>query len=125
MERLPEYDPRYVEGVELFNAGDYFLAHEVWEQLWRDCNNSSRRFYQSLIQAAVALYHHERANRTGAARLAQAGAAKALAYPTVYLGLAVAEFWFAVAQYLQESTVDRPTIVLQDLVDHSPGANHE
>ena len=28
------YDPRYLVGIVHFNRGDYFEAHEVWEDLW-------------------------------------------------------------------------------------------
>ena len=30
-------DTRYESGIELFNRGEYFDAHEVWEDLWMDC----------------------------------------------------------------------------------------
>jgi len=44
-------------------------GHEVWEELWLDCPAADRRFYQSLIQAAVALYHWGNGNLAGATRL--------------------------------------------------------
>src|SRR6266852_4710561 len=28
------YPPQYLEGIEHFNAGRYFDAHEVWEEIW-------------------------------------------------------------------------------------------
>ena len=30
------YDPRYLAGIVLFNRGDFFEAHEVWESLWME-----------------------------------------------------------------------------------------
>jgi hypothetical protein len=90
-------DPRYLAGVSCFNAGDFFEAHEVWEELWHDCEPGDRRFYQSLIQAAVALYHHGRSNRDGASRLLARGRAKSAGYPAVYRGLALGPFWEGVA----------------------------
>ena len=68
-------DPRYLAGIDLFNHGEYFDAHDVWEELWTDCPAADRRFYQSLIQAAVALYHWGRRNRAGAERLFASGRA--------------------------------------------------
>ena len=88
-------DPRYLEGVELFNRGEYFDAHEVWEDLWRDCPAAQRRFYQSLIQAAVALYHWGNGNLTGATRLFQSGRRYMEPYRPTYLGLGVEAFWAA------------------------------
>ncbi len=48
---------KYEHGADLFNRGEYFDAHEVWEELWMDCPAAERRFVQALIQAAVAVYH--------------------------------------------------------------------
>src|ERR1700722_534094 len=66
---MDSYDPRYLAGVLLFNAQDYFEAHEVWEDLWADSHGSERRFYQGLIQAAVGLCHFENGNLGGAIKL--------------------------------------------------------
>ena len=88
-------DADFRRGVALFNAGDYFAAHEVWEIPWRDGPAADHRFYQSLIQAAVALYHHGRGNRDGAMRLAARGRAKAVGYADRHNGVDLAEFWAA------------------------------
>ena len=32
-----DYNPRYLAGILLFNARDFFEAHDVWEELWADC----------------------------------------------------------------------------------------
>ena len=101
-------DPRYLAGVEHFNAGDYFAAHEVWEHLWRDCPAADRRFYHSLIQAAVAIYHAERDNRTGAERLRAAGREKATGYPVSYRGITVPDFWREVDTFIGATLDGRP-----------------
>jgi len=50
----------------LFNAGDYWLAHEALETLWRSIIRSdAAAVWQGLIQAAAALLHRERGNRHG------------------------------------------------------------
>lgn len=64
-----EYDDRYLVGILLFNQGDFFEAHEVWEKLWLDGTGPDRSFYQGLIQAAVALCHYCNGNIRGAAKL--------------------------------------------------------
>jgi hypothetical protein len=63
------YDERYLAGVILFNRGDFFEAHDVWEELWADSAGPERRFYQGLIQTAVALLHFGNGNLRGAAKL--------------------------------------------------------
>lgn len=44
----------FQRGLELFNAGAYYAAHEPWEDLWLR-NRSS--FLQGLIQVTAALHH--------------------------------------------------------------------
>lgn len=96
MEQRVEYDARYLTGIQHFNRGEYFDAHEVWEDLWNDCDPTDRRFYQSLIQAAVALYHWSRGNAAGAHRLFHSGRRYMEPYRPEHLGLDVESFWSAV-----------------------------
>jgi len=64
-----EHDPRYLEGIALFNECEFFEAHDVWEELWADYQGPSRKFYQGLIQAAVCLHHFGNGNIRGAKKL--------------------------------------------------------
>jgi hypothetical protein len=64
-----DYDQRYLQGIEYFNDCEFFEAHEVWEDLWTDFEGELRRFYQGLIQAAVALHHFGNGNTRGARKL--------------------------------------------------------
>lgn len=64
-----EYPELYLQGIEHFNDRDFFEAHEVWEELWTDDQGPSRRFFQGLIQAAVALHHFGNGNLRGARKL--------------------------------------------------------
>ncbi len=90
---MPEYDPRYLAGVVLFNAGDYFEAHEVWEDLWSESHGDERRFYQGLIQAAVGLCHFGNGNLGGAAKLYASARDYMGRCPARMLGLDVPAFW--------------------------------
>jgi uncharacterized protein len=64
-----EYDPLYLQGIEYFNECEFFEAHEVWEELWTEYRGELRRFYQGLIQAAVALHHFGNGNIRGAKKV--------------------------------------------------------
>ena len=86
------YDPLYLEGIEKFNACDYFEAHEVWEELWTDYRGDSRKFYQGLIQAAVALYHFGNGNIRGAKKLHTSVHGYLEPYAPQHLGLDVSAF---------------------------------
>jgi uncharacterized protein len=59
-------DKRLTEFIRLFNDQHFFEAHEVLEELWLECSGEQRRFYQGLIQCAVALAHAQRLNQRGA-----------------------------------------------------------
>jgi hypothetical protein len=63
----PEDRHRYLEHArELFNAGEFWLAHEALETVWRSIiNRDEARVMQGLIQACAALLHRERGNRHG------------------------------------------------------------
>jgi len=63
------YDPLYQQGIEYFNECEFFEAHEAWEELWTEYRGESRRFYQGLIQAAVALHHFGNENIRGAKKV--------------------------------------------------------
>jgi hypothetical protein len=52
-------------GVELYNAGCYWEAHEALEAVWRRARSPQRELWQGLIQAAAAMLHRERGNRHG------------------------------------------------------------
>src|SRR5947208_13764732 len=62
---------------DLFNSGEYWLAHEALETVWRsiirDGDDDVARVWQGLIQAAAALLHLERGNRHGVAAVGGAG----------------------------------------------------
>jgi len=91
------YDERYLAGIVCFNERDFFEAHEVWEEIWMDCTGPERRFYQALIQAAVALYHFGNGNLKGASKLYKSSRAYHEPYGSTYLGLDLNAFWTAMA----------------------------
>lgn len=90
------YDPLYLEGIEHFNVCDFFEAHEKWEDLWTEYRGPARRFYQGLIQAAVALHHFGNGNIRGAKKVYQSSLGYLADYPRFYLGLELETF---LAQY--------------------------
>jgi uncharacterized protein len=93
MDKAPEYDPRYLAGVVLFNRGDFFEAHEVWEDLWTVAPAPERTFYQGLIQAAVGLCHFCNGNLRGAVKLYHSSRDYMSRFGPHHLGLDSAAFW--------------------------------
>jgi uncharacterized protein len=62
-------DEAYKHGLELFNRGEFFDAHEVLEDVWRAAPAEEKKFLQGLIQVAVGLHHYSRGNVVGARSL--------------------------------------------------------
>lgn len=60
--------PLAVRGLELFNAGEFFEAHEALELAWRDERGPVRELYRGVLQIAVAYYHILRGNYPGAVK---------------------------------------------------------
>lgn len=82
----------YLEGIEHFNAGRYFDAHEVWEEIWLRSSGDAKLFYQMLIQAAVGLYHYERGNARGARGMHANVVDKLKRLPSFHLSLDLDDF---------------------------------
>ena len=95
-EEVPPYDPLYLKGIEYFNVCDFFEAHETWEELWTEYRGPARKFYQGLIQAAVALHHFGNGNLRGAKKVYNTSRRYLEEYETLYEGLDLEAF---LAQY--------------------------
>ena len=54
-----------LEGIRRFNAGEYFEAHEAWEDHWGHGIAAERELTLGLIKAAVALHHLGAGNESG------------------------------------------------------------
>jgi hypothetical protein len=79
----------YHRGIRLFNAREFYDAHEVWEDVWRESEGLEKRFLQGLIQAAVAFHHHSTGNVAGAFSLMERGRKNLAACPDEYGGISV------------------------------------
>jgi hypothetical protein len=64
--------PAYLWGLDLYNHGYPWEAHEAWESLWVHAPRGSvvRDMLQALIQCAAAVVHARAGRATGQARLA-------------------------------------------------------
>ncbi len=52
-------------GIQLFNQGAYWHAHEQWEICWRVAQGTDAEFYKALIQTAAALVKWQQGNYRG------------------------------------------------------------
>lgn len=81
----------YLWGIDLFNAGYPWEAHEAWEALWVGCGERrdavQETFLQGLIQCAAAVVKRSVEQPDAAARLAARATARLRAGPESYMGL--------------------------------------
>jgi uncharacterized protein len=77
----------YLRAVDHFNRGEFFDAHEAWEDIWRESSGPEKKFLQGLIQIAVALHHHSTGNLIGAQSLAERGCRNLEGCPEVFGGV--------------------------------------
>jgi predicted metal-dependent hydrolase len=61
--------PEALRGLEEFNRGEYFEAHESLETAWMAEESAGRELYRAVLQVAVAYYQIVRGNYNGAAKM--------------------------------------------------------
>jgi len=61
--------PQAAEGLRLFNAGEYFEAHEALEDAWNAEKGQVRELYRGILQIAVVYLHVTRGNYNGALKV--------------------------------------------------------
>jgi uncharacterized protein len=82
----------YWHGIELFNARQYYEAHEAWEDVWRVSEGDERKFYQGLIQAAAAMVHHTKGNLRGIEIVLPKALDKLESLPRIFMSLDLEKF---------------------------------
>src|SRR5436309_15983092 len=91
------------KGIDLFNAGRYWDAHEAWEEAWTpDRHGPDRGFWKGLIQVAAGSLHYTRRNRRGALNKWRGGLAYLEPYRPRHLGVDLEPLAAAVARHLAE-----------------------
>lgn len=84
------YPEQYLEGIELFNAGKFWHAHEAWEEAWLAAEDEQLKlFYKGIIQTAAALVHWQKGNPKGLHLNWAKARAKLLQLPPEMMGLGV------------------------------------
>jgi hypothetical protein len=116
----------YLWGVDLYNAGYAWEAHEAWEHLWRAAllGSATRQFLQGLIQCAAASVKSALGDVAAVRRIGQRGLDRLTRVPiprgAAYLGVELAWFSDAWADFLRTQPgafAERPTLRL-----HMPSA---
>jgi predicted metal-dependent hydrolase len=93
----------FQRGIDLFNAGRFFEAHEAWEQAWLRTSGQEKLFYQAMIQAAAAILHVQRGNLFGARTLWQKAGGKLARSPADYRLIAVDDLRDRLAEFFDRA----------------------
>ena len=94
----PERRRLFLAGIEQFNRGEFFAAHETWEEIWRSTTPEPRDLFQGLIQVAAGLHLQCVLGRPrGALRTLAKGRRRLAAFLPGSHGLDLAELLTAVA----------------------------
>lgn len=84
---LEEEKRVYLAGIQQFNQGQFFEAHEIWEDAWNGTSGRRSDFYRGLIQMAVALEHYRRLNALGVQKVFGSALELWASLPDRYMGL--------------------------------------
>jgi uncharacterized protein len=88
MSSLP---PQAIIGIQLFNARQYFEAHEALETAWREETGPARELYRGILQVAVAYLHIQRGNYIGARKMFRHCRVWLEPFPDVCQGINIAQ----------------------------------
>jgi hypothetical protein len=58
-----------LKGIEEYNKGSYFEAHEYLEDAWNEDQSAARELYRAILQVAVAYLQIQRGNYAGAVKM--------------------------------------------------------
>jgi uncharacterized protein len=93
--------PLLLEGIRLFNQGEYFECHEVIEQAWNEEKGPVRVMFQGILQIGVACHHIQNKNWRGAMKLLERGLPKTGRFAPNCMGIDLAQL-LADAQAMQQ-----------------------
>jgi uncharacterized protein len=79
----------WLQGITEFNRHEYYACHDTLEALWMDSIDPDKKFYQGVLQIAVACHHLQNDNLKGAAILLGEGMGRLRYYQPVYAGIDV------------------------------------
>lgn len=104
----------YTEGIDLFNEGQFFEAHDTWEEAWKLTRDRRReRFYRALIQSAVVLELLRRGRAVGVRQVFVTSQELFEGLPQTFMGLSIPRHLENVRCAIEPALVDLETRHIQ------------
>jgi uncharacterized protein len=103
-------------GIRLFNDAAFFDAHEALEDVWRAAPVAEKKFFQGLIQIAVALHHHGNGNVVGARSVLRRAFRNLSLYPEGFGGIESALLLHSISEWQRALDDDTPVPALPKIV---------
>ena len=103
---------RFLRGVELIRAGEYFAAHEELEDAWRAAPQDERDFFQGLVHVAVAWYQAGRGRRIGTERQLAKALRRLTPYAPEHRGLELEPLLQQLRELTARGSLDLPPPLL-------------
>jgi hypothetical protein len=120
------------QGVEQFNAQEFYACHDTLEALWMEALEPQKKFYQGILQIAVACHHLGNLNWRGAVILLGEGIGRLRHYQPDYEEIDVTELIVQSAELLnalQQSGPEHVAELVKQLAtddnDHVSESNSE
>ncbi len=89
------------QALEQFNHQEFYACHDTLEALWMEATEPEKRFYQGILQIAVACYHLSNYNWRGAVILLGEGILRIRDYQPSYYGIDVTQLLTQSAELLK------------------------
>jgi predicted metal-dependent hydrolase len=94
-------DEELRRGLDQMRRGEYFEAHESFEDAWRAADPAEKDFFQGLVHVTVAWYQARRGNRPGCERQLEKAQRRLAAFVPEHRGVDVALMLGSVADAQQ------------------------
>lgn len=99
-----ELHPMAVRGIALFDARQYWSAHEALEAAWKEDKSPARHLYKGILQAGVTYLQIERRNFVGMAKMYERCRKWLAPWPAVCRGVDVEQLRQDVAAAVAEAS---------------------
>lgn len=113
----------FSEGIQQFNQRQFYECHDTLEAIWIEAPEMDKRFYQGILQVAVACHHLSNHNLRGAIILLGEGIRRLSDYQPDYQNIDVTELLEAsisLQQTLQQIAPEQVDDLVQQLFSATP-----